>query len=102
MSEYNIDDDSVLSAVNRYELDRDPSLGRLLIDVHRVIAGGKPNTFIAVPNLIIGGTEDKYITTGSSEEEALKKCLDLVKGVPTPEIIPRYNPELAKDDPEKE
>lgn len=89
MTKYNIDEDAILTEVKQYELDRGTGLGRLRIDVHRVIAGGKPGIFIAVPNLIVGGTEDKYIAKGESEEEALAKCLDLIKGVPTDQIIHR-------------
>ena len=89
MAKYNIDEDAILTEVKRYELDRGPDLGRLRIDVHRVIVGGEPGIFIAVPNLILGGTDEKYMAKGNSEEEALTKCLDLIKGVPTDQIIPR-------------
>lgn len=91
MTKYNIDEDAILTEVKQYTLDRGagPGLGRLGIDVHRVIAGGKSGIFIAVPNLLHFGADGKYLAKGESEEEALAKCLDLIKGVPTDQIIPK-------------
>ena len=57
MTKYNIDEDTILSKVKKCELDRDPSLGRLRIDVHQVIAGSKLGLFIAVPNVIVRGSK---------------------------------------------
>ena len=89
MEKYNIDDDAILTEVKKYELDRGPGLGRLRIDIHQVIAGGDPAVFVAVPNLILGSVDKKYIAKGKTAEEALSKCLDLIKGVPSDQIIPR-------------
>jgi hypothetical protein len=89
MTKYNIDEGDVLTEVKKYELTRESNLGRLFIDVHKVIEGKKTGLYVAIPGLILGGTKDKYITTGESAEEALAKCLDLVKGVPTEQIISR-------------
>jgi len=101
MTNYNLDDDAILTEVKRYELDRDQRLGRLFIDIHRVVTGEKENMFLAVPNLGVGGTEQKYITKGSSEEEVLISCLNLIRGVPASDIIPILKSEasnkLSKD-----
>jgi hypothetical protein len=97
MAKYNIDKDSILTEVKKYDLDRGPGLGRLIIDVHRVIAGGKLGLFFAVPNLVIGGTDPKYIAEGESEEEALTKCLELVKSVPSNKIIPDMGKTTAEN-----
>lgn len=50
MAKYNIDEDSILTEVKEYDLDRGLNLGRLRISVYRVIAGGKSGLFVAVPN----------------------------------------------------
>jgi hypothetical protein len=89
VAKYNIDEDATLTEVKRYELNRGPGFGRLSIDIHRVITGGESGLFIAVPNLILYSADKKYMAKGNSEEEALTKCLDLIKGVPTDQIIPR-------------
>lgn len=90
MAKYNIDKDSFLTEVKRYDLDRGPDLGYLRIEVHRVMAGvEKVGSFIAFPTqLLVGDTEDEYVAKGETAEEALTTCLDLIKGVPTEQIFP--------------
>jgi hypothetical protein len=89
VAKYNIDKDSFLTEVKRYDLDRGPDLGYLRIEVHRVIAGvEKVGLFIAFPTqLLIGDTEDKFVAKGETAGEALTKCLDLVKGLPAEQIF---------------
>jgi len=88
MTKYNIDEDSILTEIKEYELDRGTDLGRLRISVHRVIEGGQPGVFLAVPNLLIGSCDGNYIAEGKSEEEALTNCLDKIKGIPSEQIFP--------------
>ena len=89
MLKYNIDDGSLLTEVKRYDLDRGSDLGYLRIEVHKVVAGSeKVGQFIAFPvQLLIGESDEKYSTEGKSEEEALTKCLNLIKGKPNDEIF---------------
>lgn len=88
MAKFNIEEGSILTEVKNYELDRGPGNGRLIISVHKLIAGSdEPNLFMAVPNLVVKSAKDEYIANGKSEEEALMKCLDLIKGIPTNQIV---------------
>lgn len=88
MAKFNIEEGSILTEIKNFELERGPGIGRLLISVHKLIAGGdKTNLYMAIPNLLVKNAKDEYIATGSSEEEALMKCLDLIKGVPINQII---------------
>lgn len=88
MLKFNIEEGTILSEVKQFELNRGSELGRLCISVHKVIAGGdKLGAFAAIPNLIIKNAYPKYSVIGNSEEEVLTKCLDLIKGVPTNQII---------------
>lgn len=90
MSKYNIDKDSFLTEVKRFDLDRGPDLGYLRLEVHKVLAGvEKVGLFIAFPaQFLIGEADEKYSSEGETEEEALTKCLDLIKGVPNDRIFP--------------
>ena len=86
---YNLEEGSVLSEVKRYSLDRGSELGgHLYIDIHKVIAGPNIGEYTAIPNLIVGKTNKEYIAYGASEEDALKKCIDLIKGVHGRDILP--------------
>lgn len=87
MSDYDLDEGAVLTKVNRYELERGEKYGRIFIDAHKVLSDEKEGMFYAIPNLVLGGTKQEYIASGETEEEALKKCLKLIKGVPTHQIV---------------
>lgn len=87
MPNFNIEEGSILSEVKQFELDRGPEQGRLFINVYKVIAGAEIGLCIAIPNLVIKNAHDKYSAIGNSEEEALMKCLDLIKGIPINQII---------------
>lgn len=92
MSDYDLEEGAILTKVSRYELERDKEGGegkRILIDVHLVLSDEKKGMYFAVPHLMLGGTKQKYIATGETEEEALKKCLKLIKGVEPRDIIER-------------
>ena len=84
---YDLDDEAILTEVKKYELDRGPKLGRLFIDVHKVIAGADKGHYIAIPNLLLGRTKQEFIAKGKTEEEALSECLKLIKSVSINEII---------------
>lgn len=76
--------DEVLSKVTRYELERAGSK-RIFIDIHEIVANtteiGTSFKFMAVPNLVLGGTKEEYIITADTAENALTKCLDKLKDV---------------------
>jgi len=87
VDEYNIDSGELLTRVTKYELNRADS--HLRIDVHEIIAGEDTGSFLAIPNLIIGKTEEKYIGRGSSIDDALKDCLSRIKGISSETIVPK-------------
>ncbi len=76
----NINDNDILTKVQKYELDRN-EIGRILIDVHECIAGEGKGKFFAVPNMLLGKTKREYIGKGSTEIEALQACLNLIINV---------------------
>jgi len=86
MTDYNLDEGAVLSEVKRYALYQGKERGQLFIDVYRTIAGPEKEKYLAMPNLIFAVTKREFITAGETEDEALRKCLDLVKGVPPEDI----------------
>jgi hypothetical protein len=67
-----------LSRVSRYEVAR--KQGRILIDLHQVLAGFADAKYIAMPYLtFVGHSKVKYYGYGDSEEAALNDCLCKIK-----------------------
>jgi hypothetical protein len=68
-----------LSRVARFEVAR--KQGRILIDLHQVLAGLADARYIAMPYLtFVGHSKVKYYGYGDSEEAALRDCLQKIKG----------------------
>ncbi len=76
-----LDDGDAFSRISSYELERND--GRVFIFVHEVLVGERKGWFFAYPTFIMGLPKDEYVATGTSHEEALRKCLSRIKGVPT-------------------
>jgi len=88
MTKFALDDNSWLSEVKNFELNRGFEQKRLNITVHKVLAGcDNVGKYVAIPNLMIKNARQEYTAIGTSEEEALIKCLNLIKGVPLENII---------------
>jgi len=90
MSDYDLEEGAILTKVSRYELERgkeDKEGKRIFIDVHLVLSDEKKGMYFAIPHLMLGGTKQKYMATGGTEEEALKKCLKLIKGIDPHDVI---------------
>lgn len=80
-----LDEGDIFSRISPYELERND--GRVFIFVQEVLAGERKGLFVAYPAFIIRETKDEYIATGTSHEEALRKCLSQIKGVPTRQMM---------------
>ncbi len=76
-----LNEEEILLKTTRYELERDGS--RVFIDIKEIIAHTVKETtpvkFLGVPHLCLGGTKEKYIVTADTAEEALAKCLAVLK-----------------------
>lgn len=83
MYEEQLNDGELLSKVTKYELDRGTS--RVFIDIHELVCSTINEEidfkFLAVPNHVLGNTNQKYIAKGQTEREALAKCLSALKDV---------------------
>ena len=89
MSDFMLNENDILSKVTKYELNREN--GRMWIDVHKFLAGTKENLYIAIPSLLVSEANKEYMAKGETEEEALKKCLEKIKDVPSNKIFPTVN-----------
>jgi len=90
MVEYDIEANDVLTKVSRYELDRGD---RIIIDIHEIFSAEQKGKYFAVPHLILNQAKDEYLAYGETEDEALRKCLKLIKGKKIEEIL-----DLAKSE----
>lgn len=79
-------DEDLLFWVSPYELHRPD--GKLFIHVCELQTGPKKGLFIAYPTILTRSGDRKYLATGSTLDEALKNCLEKIKGKPLSEIIP--------------
>lgn len=87
MTEYDLEEDAMLTKVSRYDLYRGEGGERLFIDIHQILSGEKKGMYFASPNLMLKHAKSQYITSADTEEEALKRCLKSIKGVRTEEIL---------------
>lgn len=88
MAKFTLDNDSILTEVKNFELIRGFEQKRLNITVHKIIAGcDHVGIYKAIPNMIIKNARSEYTAIGNSEEEALTKCLNLIKGVSIEKIM---------------
>lgn len=81
-----IDDEEIFARVHKYKLFRKE--GNLFIDVYEVIVGNPPQKYMAVPNLLLQESDPKYFGRGETHKDALRDCLDRIKGVPIQTIVP--------------
>jgi|SRR5205814_9859396 endogenous inhibitor of DNA gyrase (YacG/DUF329 family) len=73
-----LNEGETLSHVKRYEVGRQE--GRILIDLHEVLAGKSDARFIAMPFLtFVGRSKYEFYGHGSTEDEALRDCLSKIK-----------------------
>lgn len=78
--------DDLLSCIHRYELHRDKE--RMFIDIREILTPVKKNKFIAMPNLVLGKSNNEYWGAGATKEEALLDCLAKIKGLSISTIFP--------------
>lgn len=76
----------LLTRVSRYNLIRDRRM--LYIDVHETLFGHLAAPFVAVPNLINIVARQEFQGTGTTEAEALERCLEKIADVPFEQIFP--------------
>jgi hypothetical protein len=79
-------DDEILARVHRFKLFRNE--GNLYIDVYEAVLGKPPHKFIAVPNLLLKESEEKFFGVGDTKKDALTDCLKKIRAVPIEEIVP--------------
>jgi hypothetical protein len=78
--------DEILARVHRFKLFRNE--GNLYIDVYEAVLGKPPHKFIAVPNLLLKESEEKFFGVGDTKKDALTDCLKKIRAVPIEEIVP--------------
>jgi hypothetical protein len=79
-------DDEILARVHRFKLFRKE--GNLYIDLYEAVLGKPPHKFIAVPNLLLKESEEKFFGVGDTKKDALTDCLKKIRAVPIEEIVP--------------
>lgn len=87
-------DDEILARVHRFKLFRNE--GNLYIDVYEAVLGKPPHKFIAVPNLLLKESEEKFFGVGDTKKDALTDCLKKIRAVPIEEIVPTQDLEGAE------
>jgi hypothetical protein len=79
-------EDEILARVHRFKLFRNE--GNLYIDVYEAVLGKPPHKFIAVPNLLLKESEERFFGVGDTKKDALTDCLKKIRAVPIQEIVP--------------
>ena len=78
----------LLSRVVCFELNRSGDNGqKISISVHEFLTGEHRGQFCAEPTDPIRQCKTQYLGVGDSIEEALKNCLENIKGVSMAEIL---------------
>jgi hypothetical protein len=77
--------EEILARVHKFKLFR--SEGNLYIDIYESLTGAPGNRFVAVPNLLIRESDEKYFGVGDSKKAALADCLTKIKDVPIAAIV---------------
>lgn len=86
-----ISDEEIFARVHKYKLFRKE--GNLFIDVYEVILGNPPQKYMAVPNLLLQESDPKYFGRGDTHKEAVRDCLEKIKGIPIQTIVPMEGPD---------
>jgi len=82
----------VLTRTSRYNLIRDSRL--VYIDVHERLFGRLAARFVAVPNLVNIVARQEYQGAGSTEQAALRDCLEKIKHIGIEALFPEtVNPQ---------
>jgi len=81
-----LSDDEILARVHRFKLFRNE--GNLYLDIYEAVLGKPPHKFIAVPNLLLKESEEKFFGVGDTKKDALTDCLKKIRAVPIEEIVP--------------
>ncbi|MBN1627378.1 MAG: hypothetical protein JW944_12725 [Deltaproteobacteria bacterium] len=87
MSEYELEKDTILSKISRYELVRGKDAEKIFIDIHHILSDENKGVFVAVPNNSLQSAKQNYIMSGTSEDEVLRLCLESIKGVENRDIL---------------
>jgi hypothetical protein len=83
--------DEILARVHRFKMFR--TEGNLYIDVYEAMLGKPTHKFIAVPNLLLKESEEKFFGVGDTQKDALTDCLKKIRAVPIAEIVPTQDSE---------
>jgi len=86
-------DDEILARVHRFKLFRNE--GSLYIDIYEAVLGKPHHKFIAVPNLLVKESEEKFFGVGDTKKDALTDCLKKIRAIPIEEIVPMDDLERA-------
>jgi len=78
--------EEILARVHRFKLFRNE--GNLYIDLYEAVLGKPPHKFIAVPNLLVKESEERFFGVGDTKKDALTDCLKKIRTVPIEEIVP--------------
>jgi hypothetical protein len=78
--------DEILARVHRFKMFRNE--GNLYIDVYEAMLGKPTHKFIAVPNLLLKESEERFFGVGDTKKDALTDCLKKIRAVPIEEIVP--------------
>lgn len=86
---YNINDNETLTRTTEYRVVTDSST--LRIKVHEIIQGDAPHRFYAIPEhpLPLSTVPERFYGKAETEDEALRMCLDNVKGQSKDDIFPK-------------
>jgi hypothetical protein len=80
--------------VQRFKLFRNE--GNLYIDVYEAVLGKPPHKFIAVPNLLVKESEERFFGVGDTKKDALTDCLKKIREVPIEEIVSTGDLEVSE------
>jgi hypothetical protein len=86
--------DEILARVHRFKMFRNE--GNLYIDVYEAMLGKPTHKFIAVPNLLLKESEEKFFGVGDTMKDALTDCLKKIRAVPIGEIVPMQELERSE------
>jgi hypothetical protein len=86
--------DEILARVHRFKMFRNE--GNLYIDIYEAMLGKPTHKFIAVPNLLLKESEEKFFGVGDTKKDALTDCLKKIRAVPIEEIVPMQELERSE------
>jgi len=84
MGDYNVEGNLLLK-FEYYEYLKEYE--RLSIKVGNALAGKIKDEYIAIPHLLWRESKEEYFGYGKTADEALRNCLDKIKGLPNSDIL---------------